>query len=78
MSGKATQGSDYTMSASQITIQAGQTSGSVTLNAIVDNQKEKAEKATMTLQPGSGYKLGAGKGGKKKGKGPTATVTITD
>ena len=78
MSGKATQGSDYTMSANQITIHAGSASGTVTLTAIADGVKEKSEKATMTLQPGSGYQLGAGKGGKKKGKGPTATVTISD
>jgi hypothetical protein len=78
MSGKATQGPDYTMSANQITIHAGSASGTVALTAIADGVKEKSEKATMTLQPGSGYQLGAGKGGKKKGKGPTATVTISD
>ena len=37
MSGTATLNSDYTMSAAQITIPAGQNSGTVTLSAIVDN-----------------------------------------
>jgi surface adhesion protein len=83
MSGKATLGSDYTLSGSagQVTIRAGQTSGSVTLNALVDNVKEKAETAIMTLQPGSGYQFGSGSSGKGKKKGkttaPSATVTIT-
>ena len=78
MSGKATQGSDYTMSAGEITISAGSINGSVTLSAIVDGAKEKAEKATMTLQPGSGYSLGGSSGKKKKAKVPSATVTISD
>jgi hypothetical protein len=78
MSGKAMQGTDYTMSANQILIPAGSSNGSVRLTAIVDGVKEKAEKATMTLQPGSGYNLGASSGKKKKAKLPTATVTIND
>jgi hypothetical protein len=73
MSGTATQGSDYTMSAAQITIPAGQSSGSVTLNAIVDNVQEKREKAVMKLQPGSGYGFPAG-----AKKAPSAAVTISD
>ena len=80
MSGKAGLGSDYTMSGSagQITIPAGQNSGSVTLSAIADGVKEKAEKATMTLQPGSGYNFGGASGKKKKAKAPSAAVTISD
>ena len=79
MSGKATLGSDYTMSgtAGQIMIPAGQSSGSVTLHALIDNKKEKKEKAVMTLQPGSGYEFPAN-GQKKKSKAPSATVIITD
>ncbi len=79
MSGKATQGSDYTMSGTpgQVIIPAGSNSGSVTLSAIVDNVKEKKEKATMTLQSGSGYDFPS-IGKKKKAKAPSATVTITD
>ena len=73
MSGTATQGSDYTMSAAQITIPAGQSSGSVTLNAIVDNVQEKREKAVMKLEPGSGYGFPAG-----AKKAPSAAVTISD
>ena len=83
MSGKATLGSDYTVSgaAGQITIPAGQISGSVTLSAIADGIKEKKETAIMTLQSGSGYGFASGPGGKKKkkaGSAPSATVTITD
>ena len=79
MSGKAMLGSDYTFSGTpgQITIPAGQSSGSVTLSALIDNQKEKAEKATMTLQPGSSYNFPT-TGKKKKTKAPSATVTIVD
>jgi hypothetical protein len=79
MSGKATQGPDYTMSASQIIIPAGQSSGSVTLTALIDNKKEKKETAIMTLQPGSGYEFPSkGKKQKKKTKAPSATLTILD
>ncbi len=79
MSGKATKGSDYTLSGSpgQITIPGGQSSGRVMLTAIQDKTKEKAETAIMTLQAGSGYNLkmtGTG----KKAKPPSATVTISD
>lgn len=86
MSGKATLGSDYTMSgtAGQIMIPAGKSSGSVTLSAIVDNVKEKkGETATMTLQPGSGYNFAttpstSGKKKKPTTNAPSATVTIND
>ena len=81
MSGRATLGSDYALSSnSQVTIPAGQTSGSVTLSAIVDNVKEKKpETAIMTLQSGTGYNLPASSGKKKtKSKAPSATVTISD
>jgi PKD repeat protein len=84
MGGTATQGSDYTLSGTtgQVTIPAGQTSGSITLTAIQDNVKEKkAETAIMTLQPGSGYNFGGATIGKKKSKkvkAPSATLTITD
>ena len=79
MSGKATLGSDYTLNgtAGQVTIAAGQSSATVTLNAIKDNIKEKAETATMTLQAGSGYTLkmtGTG----KRAKPPSATISIVD
>jgi len=81
MSGKATLGSDYTMSGTpgQVIIPAGSNVGTVTLSAIVDNVKEKKpETAIMTLQPGSGYTLPASSGKKKKSKAPSATVTISD
>lgn len=80
MSGKAIQGSDYTLSGSsgQVTIPAGQTSGRVTLSALVDNMKEKKETAQMTLQPGSGYDFPTNGKKKKKNKALSATVTILD
>jgi len=67
--------------AGQITIPAGQISGSATLSAIADGIKEKKETAIMTLQSGSGYGFASASGGKKKkkaGGAPSATVTITD
>jgi hypothetical protein len=80
MSGKATQGSDYTLSGppGHVTIPAGQASGSVTLSALTDNVKEKKETAIMTLQPGSGYDFPAAGKKKKKSKAPSATLTILD
>jgi len=82
MSGKATLGSDYTMSGTpgQVIIPAGSNVGTVTLSAIVDNVKEKKpETAIMTLQSGSGYNFGSTGGKKtKKTKAPSATVTISD
>ena len=79
MSGKAAQGSDYTMSGplGEVIIPAGQSSGSATLTALIDNKKEKKEKAVMTLQPGSGYDFPSN-GKKKKSKAPSATVIIID
>jgi len=75
MSGKANEGSDYTLSGppGQVIIPTGRTSADVTLSALVDNLKEKNETATMTLQPGSGYQFGT-----NKSKVPSATVTILD
>ena len=83
MSGKARLGSDYilTTGTNQVAILAGQTSATVTVNTIADGVKEKAETATMTLQPGTGYQFGGGAiSGKKskKAKAPAATLTITD
>jgi len=79
MSGKATQGTDYTMSgtAGDVLIPAGQTSGNVTLTALNDNVKEKKEKAVMTLQSGSGYQFPSN-GKKKKSKAPSAILMIVD
>jgi hypothetical protein len=79
MSGRASFGSDYTLSgaAGQVTIAAGQSSATITLSAIKDKVREKAEPATMTLQAGSGYALkmtGTG----RKAKPPSATVSIFD
>lgn len=48
ISGTATLGTDYTMSASEITIASGSNSGSITLTAIQDNQVEGLETITLT------------------------------
>ena len=57
MSGKAMQGSDYTLSGNpgQVTIPAGSSSATVTLHAIADHIAEKTESAVMTLNKGSTY-----------------------
>ena len=60
MSGTATRGTDYSLTgtAGQVTIPAGQSSGTVTLKAKIDSVTEGTETAIMTLQPGSGYRVG--------------------
>src|SRR3989454_4610290 len=60
MSGNATNGTDYKLSgtANQVTIPVGQSSATVTLKSKIDHVTEGTETATMTLQPGSGYKVG--------------------
>jgi hypothetical protein len=70
VSGTAVFGSDYTLSGNpnQLTIPPGQSSGTITLNAITAATKG-SEKATLTLNAGSGYDLA----GAKKIR---ATVTI--
>jgi len=69
MSGTAILGTDYTLSGTpgQVTISGGQTSASVTLQALNDNDSGNTDTAIMTLQAGTGYALGSPK---------TATVTI--
>jgi hypothetical protein len=59
MSGTASLGSDYRLSASsQATILAGQNSANVQLKAKKDSATEGNETAIMTLQAGSGYNIG--------------------
>jgi hypothetical protein len=71
MSGTATNGTDYVLSGAvdRVTIPAGQTSATVTLKAKKDHVAEGSETAVMTLQPGTGYKLGNNK---------QATISILD
>jgi len=71
MSGNATNGTDYRLSgtANQVTIPAGQSTATVTLKSKADGVTEGTETATMTLQPGSGYKVG---------RNNQATVSILD
>jgi hypothetical protein len=57
MSGGATLGSDYTLSgpANHVVIPAGQSSATVTFNAIADHVKEKTQRGIMNLAAGTGY-----------------------
>jgi hypothetical protein len=60
MSGKATLGTDYTLSGTpgRIIIPAGQGSATITLHSLEDNvRRERNEVATMTVQKGTGYRL---------------------
>jgi hypothetical protein len=60
MSGTATNNTDYKLNgtANQVTIPAGQSSATVMLKSKADHVTEGTETAIMTLQPGSGYKVG--------------------
>ena len=59
MSGKAVYGRHYTLSGSfgQLTIPAGSSSTSVTLNSVAGSLKRGKKTASMTLYPGAGYQL---------------------
>jgi hypothetical protein len=59
MSGKALNGRHYTLSGSfgQVTIPAGATTGTVTLNSVAGSLRKGRKIATMTLQSGTGYQL---------------------
>jgi hypothetical protein len=75
LSGKAIPNWDYSFDlGTSIEIPAGQSSASIVVQAFVDSNPEKKEKATITLTPGTGYKLAGG----KKAKPPKATLTILD
>jgi hypothetical protein len=78
MSGNAIVNSDYTLTGTpnQITLLPNQMSSSITLAAVTTKTKGR-EKATMTIDPGSGYALPTS-GKKKKIKPPKATVTINN
>ena len=73
MSGTATRGDDYTLSVgSPVKIPAGQSSATVTLNALEDSDPgpgatEANQTAIMTLKAGTGYSVGTPS---------SATVTI--
>lgn len=71
MSGTATLGTDYKLNgtAGQVTIPAGSSSAAVALKAVNDHVTEGTETAIMTLQSGSGYKVG---------KNNQATLSIND
>jgi hypothetical protein len=71
MSGTATNGIDYSLTGTQgqVTVSAGQSSAKIGMKTNADHLTEGTETAIMTLQPGSGYKLGNPK---------QATVSILD
>lgn len=57
-SGDAVQGTDYTLSASQFVIKAGETSAYVTLSRNDNNISEDNKTLTLNLDNGTGYELG--------------------
>ena len=57
--GTATDGSDFTISASPLTIAAGQTSATVTISIIDDTEDEPDETVTVALATPTGATLGA-------------------
>ena len=67
-SGTAVNGSDYYLLPSSVTLEAGQTSASLSVLPYVDAVSEGTEFATVTILPGTGYSLGAS----------TATISIED
>ena len=69
LGGSATEGSDYSISSSPITIQAGLTSATVTINLIDDSTVEGTESIVVTLGAASNAQLGTN---------ITHTVTVTD
>ncbi len=69
VSGTAVAGSDYQGLGTSISIQAGKTSGSLTVKPIDDASAESAETVVVTLVSNSAYLLGAN---------TSATVTIAD
>jgi hypothetical protein len=76
MSGTAGLGTDYMLDGvpNQITIPAGESSGTATLTVITSKTRGK-EKATMVLTAGSGYNLPAGSG-RRRARPPQASVII--
>ncbi len=57
-SGTAVPGTDYTVPAGNIVVPAGQTSLSVSVPTVTNNQVEPNRVLTVTLQPGTGYAVG--------------------
>jgi len=74
LSGKAVLGMDYTVSGTvgQVDVPPGASSAVVTLHALSDAVKERAEKVIMTLGPGAGYKVTSMRSAKK------ATLLVTN
>ena len=56
--GTATTGTDYTGTAATVTILAGQTTGTVTINPTTDTLVEADETVILTIDPGTGYTVG--------------------
>ncbi|MBK1882202.1 DNRLRE domain-containing protein [Luteolibacter pohnpeiensis] len=58
-SGEATRGSDYSVSGSTVTFEAGSNTATLTLNVLEDVIYETDESVVVTLTEGSGYSLGS-------------------
>jgi hypothetical protein len=55
ISGSATEGIDFSVSAAEITISNGQTSGNITLNGLQDQDIEGVENLIISLESGAGF-----------------------
>ncbi|AFU69454.1 membrane protein with Calx-beta and LTD superfamily domains [Psychroflexus torquis ATCC 700755] len=55
ISGTATEGVDFSISATEITISNGQTSGSISLNGLQDQDIEGVENLNISLESGAGF-----------------------
>jgi hypothetical protein len=67
ISGRAAVGLDYTVDGTpgQVTIPAGTATAAVTIHALTDAIRERSEKITLTLFPGSNYNLSRTKSQRK-------------
>ncbi len=69
ISGTAANGSDYALIASSLVIPAGQSSATIEVSPYADGLTEVAEFVTISLQAGTGYRVGTA---------ASATVSISD
>ncbi len=79
-SGTATAGTDYTGSVATVTIPAGATTATITIDPTVDGTVEADETVTLTVAAGTGYTVGApasATGTLLNDDVPTATISVS-
>ncbi len=79
-SGTATAGTDYTGSVATVTIPAGATTATITIDPTVDGTVEADETVTLTVAAGSGYTVGvpaSATGTLLNDDVPTATISVS-